>query len=96
MAERKLERLLESESRSWHRARLGIEGATMAEVTPVTDPAVCAQVDAIHGLVRDGEVWFLPYQVRGVTLAVHAKMFGVAASGGYRPGPIVMENVVLW
>lgn len=92
-----IDMLLGSESRAWHRARLGIEGATRAEVVSVTDPAVCQQLDAVHGLVRDGEVWFLPYRVRGVTLAVYARRFGEVASGAYPPsGPVAVENAVLW
>ena len=64
---------------------------------PVTDPAVCQQLDAIHDFVRDGVVWYLPYRVRGVTLVVFSKLrLGVSASGGYPPGPIAVENAVLW
>ena len=83
---------------AWHRTRLGLEGATMAEVEPVTDAATCAEINRLTPMVRDGVVHYLPYRVRGVVLVVFSKpLSGKGGNSAYPAGePIAFENVVLW
>ena len=96
-AGRKIARLLEAEKYAWHRGQLGLEGAVPSEAVLVTDDAVCAQTNATGPMVRDGVVVYLPYRVRGVTLVVYSKPFGSGASSAHPPpGPVTIENGVLW
>lgn len=96
IAERKIKRLLEAGKYEWHRSRLGLEGVAPSEAELVTDPTVCAEINATGPMVRDGAVLYLPFRVRGITLVVYSKAFGSGSSSAHPPGPIETRNAVLW